>query len=47
VQDGRYVAIGEVTDNARAFAVKHGIKLIDGPELARLLPPVKRWSKAA
>jgi len=47
VQDGLYVAIGEVTDNARAFAVKHGIKLVDGPELARLLPPAKRWSKAA
>lgn len=41
-----YVAIGEITDNARAFAAKQGIKLVGGSELARLLPPVKRGSKA-
>ncbi len=33
-----YVAAGEITDNARAFAIKHAIKLVGGPELARLLP---------
>jgi hypothetical protein len=32
------VAAGEITDNARAFAAKHRIKLVGGPELARLLP---------
>jgi restriction system protein len=33
-----YLAAGEITESARAFAVKHGIKLIGGPELAQLLP---------
>ena len=33
-----YVTAGEVTDNARAFAIKHAIKLVGGSELARLLP---------
>ena len=33
-----YVAAGEITDNARAFAGKHAIKLVGGSELARLLP---------
>ena len=33
-----YVAAGEITDNARAFAARHAIKLVGGPELARLLP---------
>jgi restriction system protein len=33
-----YVAAGEITDNARLFAAKHGIKLVGGAELARLLP---------
>ena len=33
-----YVAAGEITDNARTFAIKHSIKLVGGPELARLLP---------
>jgi restriction system protein len=32
-----YVAVGEVTDNAREFATKHGVTLVDGRELARLL----------
>lgn len=32
-----YMAIGEITDNARAFANKHAIKLVGGPELAQLL----------
>ncbi len=33
-----YVAAGDITDNARAFANKHAIRLIGGPELAQLLP---------
>lgn len=41
-----YVAAGEITDNARAFAVKHRIELVGGPELARLLPDEGRGRKA-
>jgi hypothetical protein len=32
-----YVAVGEVTDPARAFAAKKGIGLVGDEELARLL----------
>ena len=42
-----YVAAGEITDNARAFAVKNAIKLIGGPELAQLLPREGRSRKAS
>jgi len=42
-----YVAAGEITDNARIFAVRHGIKLVDGAELTRLLPETLRGKKAA
>ncbi len=41
-----YVTVGEVTDNARAFAVKHGIRLVGGAELAQLLPAGGRGRKA-
>ena len=41
-----YVAAGEVTANARAFAMKHAIKLVGGPELAQLLPGAGRGRKA-
>jgi len=37
-----YVATGEITDNARAFALDKGIRLVHGAELARLLPRVGR-----
>ncbi len=37
-QDVMYVALGEVTDNARAFAAKHSIRIVDGAALARLMP---------
>ena len=37
-QDAMYVALGEVTDNALAFAAKHSIRIVDGAALARLLP---------
>ena len=42
-----YVTAGEVTDNARAFAGKHAIKLVGGHELARLLPETGTRRKAA
>jgi len=42
-----YVTAGEVTDNARAFAGKHAIKLVGGNELARLLPGTGTRRKAA
>jgi restriction system protein len=32
-----YVAAGEVTETARAFAAKEGIRLVQDEELARLL----------
>jgi restriction system protein len=36
-QGATYVALGEVTDTARAYAAKHGLALMQGPELAVLL----------
>ena len=41
-----YVAAGEISDNARAYAAKHAIKLVGAPELARLLPSGRRASKS-
>jgi restriction system protein len=35
-----YIALGELTDNARRFADRNAIRIVDGPELARLLPSV-------
>jgi restriction system protein len=40
--EGIYVATGEVTEGALKFARDHGIRVIHGPELARLLPRVGR-----
>ena len=37
-----YVAAGEITDNARAFAAGKNIRLLHGAELAKLLPGTKR-----
>jgi restriction system protein len=37
-----YVAAGEITDGARAFALERNIRLIHGAELAKLLPRVRR-----
>lgn len=42
-----YIAAGEFTANARAFAAKHAISLVGGPELARLLPGSGRGKTAA
>ena len=44
-QECIYVATGELTDNARAFAGKHAIRLVGGPELARLMPDIGRGKK--
>jgi len=37
-----YVATGEITDGARAFALERNIRVIHGAELAKLLPRVRR-----
>ncbi len=37
-----YVATGEITDGARAFAGEKNIRLIHGAELAKLLPRARR-----
>jgi len=42
-----YVALGQVSDNARRFAADHRITLMQGPELARLLRLRKGARKAA
>jgi restriction system protein len=36
--DCAYLAAGEITDTAREFATKNDVKLLQGPELAKLLP---------
>lgn len=41
-----YIAIGEVSDNARQFAAQKRIQLVGGPELAQLLPNVHRGARA-
>ena len=46
-QECIYVATGELTDNARAFAARHAIRLVGGAELARLLPGAGRGRNAA
>jgi restriction system protein len=45
--EGLYVATGEVTDNARKFAADHRIRVVDGAELARLMPAAGRAGKRA
>jgi restriction system protein len=37
-----YVAVGEITDTARAFAAEKSIRLVGGAELARLAPRAVR-----
>jgi len=41
-----YVATGEVTDGARKFALEKRIRLVDGVELAKLLPRAGRDVRA-
>lgn len=45
LREGIFVATGEITDTARKFATENGIRLVGGPELARLLPQVGRGKK--
>jgi restriction system protein len=40
--DCMYIATGEITDKARAFAAERRIRLIDGADLVKLLPGVAR-----
>jgi hypothetical protein len=42
------VSIGRVSDNARSFATDHGMTILQGVELAQLLPPavLKAGAKA-
>ncbi|MEK6243864.1 MAG: restriction endonuclease [Pseudomonadota bacterium] len=40
--EGIYIAAGEITDNARAFATGNNIRLLHGADLAQLLPVAKR-----
>ena len=45
-----YVTAGELTDTAQAFAAGHGVRLLQGAELAALLPlspPASPASRAA
>ncbi|MFP5405349.1 MAG: restriction endonuclease [Gammaproteobacteria bacterium] len=37
-----YITAGEITENARVFAAQRRIRLIDGADLAKLLPGVAR-----
>jgi restriction system protein len=41
-QDAVYVAVGALTDNARRFATDHRIRIMQGVDLARLLPEIGR-----
>jgi len=42
-----FVTVGELTDQARAYAIKHRIALLGGDELARLMPELGKARKAA
>ncbi len=42
VHDGVYLTTGEITDQARAYAARHQIRLAQGPELLGLLGAVPR-----
>lgn len=42
-----FVTVGELTDQARAFAIKHRVALLRGEELARLMPELGKARKAA
>ena len=45
-QESIYIAAGEISDTARAFATEKGIRLIHGAELARLLPKPRGMQKS-
>jgi restriction system protein len=40
--EGIYVAAGDITDNARAYATERKFRLLESAELATLLPGIKR-----
>ncbi|RPH64233.1 MAG: restriction endonuclease [Burkholderiales bacterium] len=40
-----YVAVGEITDNARSFAAANGVRILTGAELVRLLPTAGRAAR--
>ena len=42
MHDGVYLTTGEVTDQARAYAARHQIRLAQGPELLGLLGVASR-----
>ena len=42
-----YVAVGDISDNAREFAKKNGVVLIGPAELARIMPAQRGSRKAA
>jgi restriction system protein len=43
---GMYIAAGEVTEQARAFAAKNGIRLVDGTALVQWLPSARSRGRA-
>ncbi len=45
-QECQYVATGEITDNARRFATENRIRILSGPELARLMSAAGRIAKS-
>ena len=45
-QECIYVAVGEITDGARKFALEKKIRLVHGAELAKLLPRAGRSVRA-
>jgi restriction system protein len=46
-QECIYIAAGGITDNARSFAARNGIRLIEGAALAQWLPPSVGGKRAA
>ena len=44
--EGVYVTVGEVSEQAERFAKANRIRIVRGPELARLLPPPGRGAAA-
>lgn len=43
--DSIYITVGEMTDNARAFATQNGIRVVQGTELVMLLRKMDRTKK--
>lgn len=45
--DCMYVAVGDISDNAREFAKKNGVVLVGPAELARIMPAQRGLRRAA